>query len=84
VQRGHLLRIVISATAIRVSNAKVAGLALSFAMNGIIACSVESNSFDAITPVAGTLLLAAISEFVFLFPALRFSYIDPMAALRLD
>jgi hypothetical protein len=56
-QRGHLLRIVIFATAISVSSPIVAGLALSFVLYRIFARWVENNSSDAIALVAGTLLL---------------------------
>jgi ABC-type antimicrobial peptide transport system permease subunit len=83
-QRGHLLRIVFSANAVSVSSAIVAGLALSFALYRIFARWVENNSSDAITLVAGTLLLAAVSAIACLFPALHASHIDPMAALRID
>ena len=80
----HPLRIVFSATAISVSSAIVAGLALSFVLYRIFARWVENNSSDAITLVAGTLLLAAASAIACLVPALRASYIDPMATLRID
>ena len=84
VQRGHLLRSVFSATAVSVSSGIVAGLALSSAPNRIIARWIGNNSSDAITLLAGTLLLAAVSEIACLVPALCASHIDPMTALRID
>jgi hypothetical protein len=82
-QRGHLQRS-FSATAINVSSAIVAGLALSFASCRIFARLVEDNSPDAVTLVAGTLPLAAFSATAYLVPALCASQVDPMAALRTD
>ena len=83
-QRGHLPRIVFSATAISVSSGRVPGLALSFVLYRILAHWIENNSSNAITLLAGTLLLAAASASACLFPALRAPYIDPIAALRID
>jgi hypothetical protein len=83
-QRGHVLRIVFATTLGSVGSGILAGLALTLAMNKILAKWTEGNSRDPIIFLAGTLLLSVISGIACAIPARRASEVDPMTALRCE
>lgn len=81
-RRGHLLRIVFASTLISIGGGVFAGLALTLALNRIVAGWAQGNPSDPVMLLASTLLLGLVSAIACLVPALRTSQIDPMAALR--
>jgi predicted permease len=83
-QPGHVLRIVFASTLGSVGSGILAGLALTLAMNTILAKWAEGNSRDPIILLGGTLLLSAISGIACAIPARRASEVDPMTALRCE
>jgi predicted permease len=83
-QRGHVLRIVFASTLASVGSGILAGLALTLAMNTILAKWAEGNSRDPIILLAGALLLTLVSGIACAIPARHASEIDPMAALRCE
>jgi predicted permease len=82
--RGHVLRIVFASTLTSVGSGILAGLALTLALNKILARWAEGNSRDPVILLAGTLLLGAVSAIACLIPARHASEVDPMTALRCD
>jgi ABC-type antimicrobial peptide transport system permease subunit len=83
-QRGHVLRIVFVSTLGSVGSGILAGLALTVAMNTILAKWAEGNSRDPIILLAGTLLLTLVSGIACAIPARHASEVDPMTALRCE
>jgi ABC-type antimicrobial peptide transport system permease subunit len=83
-QRGHVLRIVFVSTLGSVGSGILAGLALTLAMNTILAKWAEGNSRDPIILLAGTLLLTLVSGIACAIPARHASEVDPMTALRCE
>jgi predicted permease len=83
-QRGDVLRIVFASTLGSVGSGILAGLALTLAMNTILAKWAEGNSRDPIILLAGALLLTLVSGIACAIPARHASEIDPMAALRCE
>jgi ABC-type antimicrobial peptide transport system permease subunit len=76
------LRIVFASTVVSVGGGVLTGLALTFALNKVVAKWVEGNSYEPLILLEGTLLLALVSAIACLIPAFRAAHIDPMAALR--
>ncbi len=83
-QPGHVLRIVFASTLGSVGSGILFGLALTLALNTILAKWAEGNSRDPIILLAGTLLLSVISGIACAIPARRASEVDPMTALRCE
>jgi predicted permease len=83
-QRGHVLRMVFSSTLGSVGSGILVGLALTLAMNTILAKWAEGNSRDPIILLAGTLLLSLVSGIACAIPARYASEVDPMTALRCE
>jgi predicted permease len=83
-QRGHVLRMVFSSTLGSVGSGILVGLALTLAMNTILAKWAEGNSRDPIILLAGTLLLSLVSGIACAIPARHASEVDPMTALRCE
>jgi predicted permease len=83
-QRRHVLRIVALSVATSVGVGIVAGLALSFGLNRLIARWVENGAHNPLTVMAASLLLIAVAGLACLIPARRALAVDPMTALRCD
>jgi predicted permease len=83
-QRGHLIRIVFASTLASVGTGILSGLALTLAMNKILAKWVVVNSRDPVLLLAGALLLTLVSAIACTIPARRASALDPMTALRCE
>lgn len=83
-QRGHLLRIVFSSTALSVGGGIITGLALTLALNKLLASWAADASSNPLILLAVTLLLGIVGAVACAVPARRAASIDPMTALRSD
>jgi putative ABC transport system permease protein len=83
-QSRHVLKIVFASAGVSVGFGIVAGLALSFALNHLIARWVETGSASPLVLVAVSVLLLGVAALACLFPARRASAVDPMVALRCE
>ena len=83
-QPGHVLRIVFGSTLVSVGSGIVAGLALTLAVNTILAKWATGNSRDPVILLAGALLLSVVAAIACAIPAWRASKVDPMTALRCE
>ena len=81
-QRGHILRVVFASTLVSVGSGIFAGLALTFALNKIVAQWAQGNARDPILLLEGTLILVLVSAMACVLPALRAARVNPMTALR--
>jgi predicted permease len=83
-QRGHVLWVVLTSTLGSVGGGVLAGLALTLAMNTILAKWAEGNLRDPVILLVGTLLLSLVSGIACAIPARHASRVDPMTALRCE
>lgn len=83
-QRGHVLRIVFASTIMSVGSGILAGLALTLALNKVLAHWAAGSSRDPLILLAGTLVLEVVAGLACTLPAQRASRVDPMTALRSD
>jgi predicted permease len=83
-QRGNILQIVFASTLMSVGGGVLTGLALTFALNRIVAQWAQGNSNDPAILVEGTLLLVIVSGIACAIPALRAAHVSPMTALRYE
>jgi putative ABC transport system permease protein len=83
-QRGHVLGIVFASTVASVGGGILAGIALTFAGNKLLAQWAEGSSRDPLILIAVTLLLALVAAVACALPARRASRVDPMTALRYE
>jgi putative ABC transport system permease protein len=83
-QKWHVLKIVFASAGISVGLGILAGLALSFALNRLIAQWVENASASPLILLAASSLLFAVAAVACLLPAKRASGVDPMTALRCE
>ena len=83
-QRPHIIRIVFSSALVSVSSGIAAGLALTFALNKLIAQWVQGNSSSPAILLEGTLVLLFAAAVACVLPAMRASRVEPMAALRCE
>ena len=83
-QRADVLRIVFRAASVSLGAGILAGIALSLALNQIIAKWVQANPRDPGILLAGTILLGFVSGLACAIPARRASKVDPMIALRTE
>ena len=81
-QRGHVLRIVFASTVTSVGSGIVAGVALTLALNKVLAQWAEGSSRDPLILLAVTLLLGVVAAIACTGPARRALRVDPMTALR--
>jgi predicted permease len=82
--RGHVLRIVFASTLASVTGGILAGVALIFALNKIVAKWAAGNAHDPVVLLAGTFILLLVAAIACILPALRASRVDPMTALRCE
>ena len=83
-RRGDLLRIVFRSALGSVGAGIFAGVALSLALNQIVAKWALGNPRDPVILFAGTILLGLVSGLACAIPARRASKVDPMIALRCE
>jgi putative ABC transport system permease protein len=83
-QKGHVLGIVFASTVVSVGSGIVAGVALTLALNKVLARWAEGSSRDPLILLAVTLVLAVVAALACLLPARRASNVDPMTALRYE
>jgi predicted permease len=81
-QPGHVLEMVFRSTFTSVGSGILGGLALTLAMNRILAKWAGGNSHDPVILMAGVALLAVVAAVASAIPARHAAKIDPMAALR--
>jgi len=83
-QRGDLLRIVFRSALGSMGAGIVAGVALSLALNQVMARWAQGSTRDPVILLAGTILLVLVSGLACAIPARRASKVDPMVALRCE
>jgi ABC-type antimicrobial peptide transport system permease subunit len=83
-QRGHVMRIVFASTLAAVGAGVLTGLALTFALNRVVAQWAQGNSSDPAILLEGTLLLVLVAGIACAIPALRAAHVSPMTALRCE
>jgi len=81
-QRADVLRMVFRAASVSLGAGILAGIALSLALNQIIAKWAQANPREPAILFAGTILLGFVSGLACAIPARRASKVDPMIALR--
>ncbi len=81
-ERADVLRMVFRAASVSLGAGILAGIALSLALNQIIAKWSQANPRDPAILFAGTVLLGFVSGLACAIPARRASKVDPMIALR--
>jgi len=83
-QRADVLRMVFRAASVSLGAGILAGIALSLALNQIIAKWAQGNPRDPIILLAGSILLGLVSGLACAIPARCASKVDPMIALRCE
>jgi predicted permease len=83
-QRRHVLRIVFASTLASVASGILTGVALTFALNKVVAKWAAGDANDPVVLLAGTLILVLVAGIACAIPALRASHVDPMTALRCE
>jgi predicted lysophospholipase L1 biosynthesis ABC-type transport system permease subunit len=83
-QRGHVLRIVFASTLRSVAAGVAIGLALTLAVNPLLAQWARGNSRDPAVLLSASLILGLASAIASALPAWQASRLDPMAALRCE
>jgi predicted permease len=83
-QPGDLLRIVFGSITVSVGSGLAAGIALTAALNGVLAKWAEGSSRDIFVLLCAIVLLSAVAALACAAPARRASSVDPMEALRYE
>jgi putative ABC transport system permease protein len=82
--RAHVLRIVFSSTVVSVGGGILAGIALTLALNKVMAAWAAESSRDPFMLLAATGVLSLVATVACAVPAWRASGIDPMKAIRYE
>jgi ABC-type antimicrobial peptide transport system permease subunit len=82
--RAHVLRIVFSSTVVSVGGGILAGIALTLALNKVMAAWAAESSRDPLMLLAATGVLSLVATVACALPAWRASGIDPMKAIRYE
>jgi len=83
-KRGHVLGIVFRSTVASVGAGMVAGVALTLALNRVMAAWAAESSRDPILLLGATCVLAIVATVACMIPAWRAAGIDPMKAIRYE
>ena len=83
-QRANILGLVLKSVAATVGIGIVLGLALSVALNRVVAHWVQSSSRDPLLLITVAFVLVVIALFACIWPARRAATLDPMKALRTE
>jgi hypothetical protein len=83
-QRMNIVELVLKSVAATVGVGIVLGLAISIALNHLVAHWVQSSSRDPLTLLIVAVVLVLIAIFACLWPAQRAANLDPMKALRTE
>ena len=83
-RRADVLRMVFRSASVSLGAGILAGVALSVALNQLIAKWAQGNPRDPAILVAGTILVGFVSGLACAIPARRASRVDPMIALRCE
>ena len=82
--RAHVLRIVFSSTVLSVGGGILAGVALTLALNKVMASWAAESSRDPVMLLAATGVLSLVAIVACALPAWRASGVDPMKAIRYE
>ena len=82
--RRHVLRIVFSSTVLSVGAGILAGIALTLALNKLMASWAAESSRDPLMLLTATVVLSLVATVACALPAWRASGIDPMKAIRYE
>jgi len=82
--RSHVLRLVFSSTVLSVGGGIVAGIALTVALNKVMASWAAESSRDPLMLFAATCVLSLVATVACAVPAWRASGVDPMKAIRYE
>ncbi len=83
-KRGHVLRIVFSSTVMSVGGGILTGVALTLALNKVMASWAAESSRDPLMLLAATCVLSMVATLACSLPAWRASGVDPMKAIRYE
>ncbi|HVP50055.1 MAG TPA: FtsX-like permease family protein, partial [Candidatus Bathyarchaeia archaeon] len=83
-QRMNIAELVLTSVAGTVGIGILLGLAISIALNRVVAHWVQSSSRDPLTLIAVAAILVVIALFACIWPARRAANLDPMKALRTE
>jgi ABC-type antimicrobial peptide transport system permease subunit len=83
-RRAHVLGIVFSSTALSVGGGIVAGIALTVALNKVLASWAAESSRDPLMLLAAAGVLSLVATLACAFPAWRASGVNPMNAIRYE
>jgi predicted permease len=83
-QRTHVLRIVFASTVVSVGGGIAAGMALTLALNKVLAQWAQNSSRDPLLLLIVTFLLSLVAALACAIPARRAVGVDPMTALRYE
>jgi predicted permease len=82
--RRHVLQLVYASTVLSVGGGIALGIALSIALNSVLARWAEGNARDPFILLAGTVLLTLVAVIASTIPARHAARVDPMTALRCE
>ena len=83
-QRHHILRNVLGTAGMSVGAGLIAGLILSFSLNGLLSRWIEGSTHNALLVLASCFLLLVVALIACIVPAFRATLIRPMEALRTE
>jgi predicted permease len=84
-QRGDVLQLVVSHTALSVAAGLAVGLAIAYGLSHLLGNMLyEVGATDPVSYAAAALLLAAVAAVAAYFPARRAAQVDPVVALRCE